>query len=441
MSGAPIIPGQPNTIQVIAWNAEGYLASRGADLVWTPAAATATDHQPEFYAIVAGISDYAAPQLALRFAAKDAGNMAEALELGARRLFGARETHITLLSTAGEHGALAPTKENFQRTFADIAKKAKPWDILVVYLAGHGVALAGTEDIYLYPTSEARTLDGAALADPEVRKRTTVSSEELVEWTKSVPALKQVLVLDTCAAGAAAARLVEQRSVSSDQIRAIERLKDRTGFHVLMGSAADSVSYEASRYGQGLLTYALLQAMKGARLREGEYVDVSELFQYAADEVPQLARNIGGIQRPVIAAPRGGSFDIGLMKSEDQERIPLARLQPLLLRPVLINPEQGFDDLQLMSALRKRIQEQSYATSRSQEGPPIGIYVDAEEMPGAIRPSGTYVVSGNRVTVSLNLVRDNQRLLSFQVSGARTELDGLVQEIVLGISANLKKVD
>src|SRR5206468_9197244 len=106
-------------------------------------------------------------------------------------------------------------------------------------------------------------------------------------------------------------KLVQQQDISGDQIHALERLKDRTGFHVLMGSAADKVSYEASQYQQGLLTYALLQGMRGAALREDAYVDISALFQYAQDQVPQLAQHIGGIQRPEIMASRGASFDVG----------------------------------------------------------------------------------------------------------------------------------
>src|SRR5207249_9058693 len=105
-----------------------------------------------------------------------------------------------------------------------------------------------------------------------------------------------------CAAGAAVQSLIAKRDLPSDQIRAIERLKDRTGFFVLMGSAADAVSYEASRYGQGLLTYSLLQGMRGAKLREGEYADVSSLFGYAQDTVPEMAKNIGGLQRPLLIA-------------------------------------------------------------------------------------------------------------------------------------------
>ena len=42
----------------------------------------------------------------------------------------------------------------------------------------------------------------------------------------------------------------------------LDRLKDRTGVHVLAGCAADAVSYEATRYGQGLLTYSLLLGMR-----------------------------------------------------------------------------------------------------------------------------------------------------------------------------------
>ncbi|MDQ3817056.1 MAG: caspase family protein, partial [Acidobacteriota bacterium] len=348
LAGAPVIPGQENRIQVVAWNSEGYLSSRGTQIVWTPPKQNDDpSHEPQLYAIVAGISDYSNPQMNLSFASKDAEDMAKAFEIGAKGLFGVEKTHITLLTTTGKAGALQPTKENFRKAFADIAAKAKPWDIFVVYMAGHGVALAGTEDVYLYPTQEARTLDGAALADKSLREATTVSSEELVDWIKRVQALKQVMVLDTCAAGAAASKLVEKRDVSSDQIRAIERLKDRTGFYVLMGSAGDAVSYEASQYGQGLLTYSLLQGMKGGALREDQYVDVSALFQYAADQVPLLARNIGGIQRPIIASPKGSSFDVGLLKTkEERAAIPLAQVRPLVLRPVLLNVEQGFDDLE-----------------------------------------------------------------------------------------------
>ncbi|MGH9883231.1 MAG: caspase family protein, partial [Pyrinomonadaceae bacterium] len=275
------VTGKENQIRVVAWNVENYISSRGTDIVWVAGGPT-NETSPEVYAIIGGISNYSDPKLNLSFAAKDALDIANAIELGAKRLFGADKVHMKLLSTVDDRRALAPTKENFSKAFA-AARQAKPTDILIVYLAGHGITLQRGTDTYCYLTQDARTTDTAKLSDPAVLKQTTITSEELVEWIKQIPALKQVIMLDTCAAGAAQGqlKLVDTREASGDAIRAIDRAKDRTGSHILMGSAADAVSYEASRYGQGLLTYALLKGMKGPALRNDEFVDVRKLFGFA----------------------------------------------------------------------------------------------------------------------------------------------------------------
>jgi uncharacterized caspase-like protein len=238
-------------------------------------------------------------------------------------------THISLLTTAQLPGAVAPTRANLRKAF-EAAQQAKSDDILVVYLAGHGVAYGGQEGDYYYLTQEARTGD---LTDPAVRAQTAVSSLELTDWIKQIPALKQTLVLDTCAAARLVQKLSERRDVPSSQIRSLERMKDRTGLFILAGSAADAVSYEASRYGQGLLTYTLLLGMKGAALRENQFVDVGSWFNFATDEVPKLAKDIGGIQLPLPAIPSGGaSFDVGQIVDEDKARIPLATVRPVFLQ-------------------------------------------------------------------------------------------------------------
>jgi hypothetical protein len=282
-------------------------------------------------------------------------------------------------------------------------------------------------DTYYYLTQEARTTE---LTDPAIRAQAAISSEELVEWIKQSPSLKQVMVLDTCAAGSAARNLVENRAVSSDQIRAIDRLKDRTGFHVLMGSAADAVSYEATRYQQGLLTYALLQGMRGAALREGEYVDVSTLFQYAADEVPKLAGHIGGIQRPQIAAPRGTSFDIGQLNPQDRQNIPLAQSKPMLLRPILQNAEELFDNLELTAKVRQRLREVSFASLRGETQRLSAVFVDADQLTGAFRASGHYRIAGDTVEVDLVLVKDGQKLKRLQLQGSVDDLKSFAARIV-----------
>jgi WD40 repeat protein len=428
------VTGRENQIRVVAWNVENYISSRGDDGVWA-AGGSANKAPPEVYAIVGGISQYAGAKLNLNFAAKDAVDIANVIELGAKRLFGADKVHLALLSTANDRRAIAPTKENFTQAFTK-ARQARPTDILIVYLAGHGITLQRGTDTYCYLTQEARTTDTAVLSDPEVRKQETITSEELVEWIKEIPALKQAVMLDTCAAGAAEGqlKLVDKREASGDAIRAIDRAKDRTGSHILMGSAADAVSYETSQYGQGLLTYALLKGMKGPALSNDEFVDISKLFRFAREEVELLAQNIGGIQKPIIFAPKDETFDVGQLKIEDKEKIVLATPKPMILRPRFYEDQVGDDTLDLMKTLRALLRDESYVTARG-AGEAALVFVDDEEFPGGIRPTGIYIVQGDMVSVTLRLRREGKDIATKQVTGTKGNVAAkLVQTIKATVS-------
>lgn len=432
------LKGKENEIRVVAWNVENYISSRGARLVWTPQGATNTA-MPEVYAIIAGVSNYAGSHLNLNFAAKDAIDMANAIELGAKRLFGADKVHLTLLTTTNDPRSQPATKDNFTGAFAAVRERAKPTDILIVYLAGHGITLQRGSDTYCYLTQEARTTDTAALSDSAVRQQTTITSEELVEWIKQIPALKQVVMLDTCAAGAAQAqlKLVDKRDASGDAIRAIDRAKDRTGSYILMGSAADAVSYEASQYGQGLLTYALLKGMKGAALRNDEFIDVTTLFQFAREEVEQLAKHVGGIQKPIIFAPKDDSFEVGQLKREDKLKIALATPRPMILRPRFFDEAADDDTLNLMKVVRAGLRDESFVSTR---GSGVLVFVDDEEFPGGIRPTGRYTVAGNDVMVTLRLRRDGMEISTAQVIGTKDDVPGLAAKVIEAVKKALTKL-
>lgn len=430
LEGAPgAIAGGENQIRVVAWNVENYIFSRGEETPWLVGGPPSKD-TPEVYAIIGGISRYAGPKLNLNFAGKDAVDVGNALELGARRLFGADKVHLTLLSSAADPRAIPPTKENFARAFA-AARRAKPADILIVYLAGHGITLQRGADTYCYLTQEARTTDTAVLSDPEVRKQQTITSEELVDWIKQIPANKQAVMLDTCAAGAAKGYLTmaAMRDASGDAIRAIERAKDRTGSHILMGSAADAVSYEASQYGQGLLTYALLKGMKGPALRDDKLVDISRLFRFAREEVEQLAKNVDKMQKPIIFAPNDDSFDVGQLNLEDKQKIALAAPKPMILRPRFLDSQAGDDTIDLMKTVRELLRDETFVTGRGATEPAL-IFVDDDEFPGGIRPTGGYTIEGNKVTVTLRLRRDGIDIFSAPVTGTKDEVAAKVIEAI-----------
>ena len=419
LAGHPyLVPGRKNTIEVRAYNAEGYLSSRGVAIDFEAPGAALAD-RPTLWAIVAGVSDYAGEQIDLRYAAKDAEDMAHALEVAATRLFGADRLRLQLLTTSS---AEAPTRENIKAAFL-AARQAKATDLLVVYLAGHGVNYGGQDGDFYYLASAAASGD---LGDPAVRTSAAISSQELTEWIKEIPALKQVLILDTCASGRVVEKLSSKRDIASSQIRSLDRMKDRTGLYVLAGAAADAVSYEASRYGQGLLTYSLLFGMRGAALREEQFVDVSQWFNHAADQVPELATGIGGIQRPVIAMPTGGtSFDIGQIREDDRQQIPLATVRPLVFQSSFQDEERVQDHLRLTMRINEALREVSARGTGAHF-----VYVDAALFPDAYELAGRYRIDGHAVKVKVWLFRNGVQKTAFDVTGDTAKLDRLVTDIL-----------
>jgi WD40 repeat protein len=422
LSKAPSFePGSQNRLRVVAWNVENYISSRGEEKPWEADGVKDTS-DTKVYAIVGGISEYTSSKLTLNFAAQDAVDVANAIKLGAGHLYGADNIHLTLLSTADDARAIAPTKDNFAKAFAD-ARKAKPTDILIVYLAGHGIELQVGNSTYCYLTSEARSTDSEVFSDPAVRAQTTITSEELTEWIKQIPALKQVVILDTCAAAAAQSQLSLVRNrgpLTGDAIRALDRAKSRTGSYILMGSAADASAYEASQYGRGLLTYALLKGMGGPALKTDQFVDVQGLFQYAQDEVEQLALSIGKIQKPVPFSPKDESFPIGQLDNDDRRKIIFLKSpKPIILRPLFLEERAGDDTLGLMRSLRGLLRDESFVKAPREAAL---IFIDGDDTPTGIRPGGTYILDGNKVTVNLHLRRDGGEIFSSQITGTKDDV-------------------
>ena len=441
--------GQENRLDVVAYNKDAYLASRSRSVA-VPAPETEIA-APKLYVIVAGVSDYKGTELDLRYAAADAKNMAEAFELAGTRWLGATSVKVRrFASESGSSEAEAATKANIQAAFAAVAKDATSTDIVVVYLAGHGVNQGGNVDDYFFLTGDAET---AELTIPEVRERVAIGGNELGEWLAAIPTGKQVLILDTCASGKVAADLSAQRDVPSDVVRSWERLKDRSGVFILAGCASDAVSYEASTYGQGLLTYALLEAMAkddGALRRDPSssdgraFVDVMGIYQRAADRVPDLVRQIGigGIQRPEIKT-RGNaaSFDIGVLNREDRGRIPLAIPRPVILRPSFEEQDQPEDPLDLTQAVENELRS---ASSRGKEA--TIAFWDVSEHIGCYRVRGRYSEKDGQATVTVYLSRMEmvdgklrpKALGDFQVSGASKESASLAKKILTEIETRVK---
>ena len=278
----------------------------------------------------------------------------------------------------------------------------------------------GDVETYFYLTQESEVGSKDAVAKNPER---SISNTELLSWLaqeqwrtdkKGIDAQNKVLILDTCAAGAFEKALT--RDLSADQIRALEKLKDRSGLQILMGSAANQSAYEASQYGQGLLTYALLFGMKGAALKEDSRVETGTLFDYAVNQVPKMdiANGTTGLQSPRIFGST--SIPIGLMLNQaDKDAIKIQESPlPIFGRASLIKKGENDDTLELVNMFGKQLDEASNPNSRgdgSNQTSASLVYVDERNFPGAFRVTGTYTEENGIITIEeIILKKDGKQI-------------------------------
>ncbi len=429
LAGHPyLVPGK-NTVEVKALNAEGYLISRGVSMIFNEE--EKAQYRPNIYILTCGVSDYSGDQLDLKYASKDAEDMAYSFKIAAEKLFGQENTFVYSLNTSIKNDSVWPNKKNIINTINKISKRIKSTDIFVLYLSGHGINYGGQEGDFYYLTADAYSATDEVLKDNELRKQFTLSSQELTQLLQSIAAHKQVLLIDACASGRLVENLMAKRDISSSSIRALDRMKDRTGVHIITGCAADAVSYEATRYGQGILTYSLLEGIKGAALRENKYVDVVQLFQKAQERVPELAKGIGGIQIPQIISPYGSqSFDIGLLEASDKALIPLAKEKPIIVRSNFQDADQLEDVLQLSEKTDNLMNEISMKGKEAKV-----LFMDIRDFPESIKLTGLYSQAEGKILLKLKIKSPVEEKL---VKLESESVDDLLDQIYKTVSQETK---
>lgn len=420
-----LLPGQENNITIKASTADGTLKSRGASK--DVAGNDSNSSAPYVYAIAVGISQYKSAPLKLGYASKDATDFSAALLKSSRKLFNIDgKEHVQLFIHNTEAGNNNAFKKDIQKSFATIAAKAKAGDILVIFMAGHGVLNSDKKQFY-YLTADASALDITG-----VEKEVAISTEELDEWMRSIKAQKQLLILDACNSGKAVANIEElsaKREIPSDQRRALERLKDRTGTFMLTASAANQAAYETSLYGQGLLTYSLLYGIKGGNgLRDNKFLDVTKWFNAAADQVKQMAKDFGGRQEPQLMGK--ASFDVGIVDKDVSDGIRLT-LKKVFGRSEFQNDKFPKDNLGFGVLINKQLTDISARGSES----PLA-YLPDNTLPESYSIGGKYTVNGNMVLVKVSLFKGaDKELYHFEQTGTIDKLEALAVQVMRKINS------
>ncbi len=248
---------------------------------------------PSLYILAVGISSYRDRALKLRYAASDANAMAEELDSRGQGLFEAIEVKRLLDREA--------TTDGIERAFEDLAGRVKSNDVFVLYLAGHGTVL--DDGRYYFIPYELRYENQEALRDG------SIDQGKLRTLLGSIPALKSLMMLDTCNSGALAVRGLAEKA-------AIDRLMRATGRNVLAASSDSGLAMEGYE-GHGVFTYALLQGLRGQADQQGNNdgtVGIGELAEFVSKEVPRITMEKWHYEQIPMRKLEGSPFPIGRSK-------------------------------------------------------------------------------------------------------------------------------
>lgn len=238
----------------------------------------AAEAPPRLYLLAVGINQYADSDVpGLAFSVADAKAITDCLKSGAEKLY--EFENAALLSDA--EVTPASWRAALERIAGELKKLSRPDDLLVVFMAGHGLVDPKSQTYY-YLGHHAR-LDAIDRGD----FRGCISWEDFHSLA-DVPCRKLV-VLDTCHSGA------------------IQPLQDqglKTGLRALQedvvlavaASAGHEKAAEIKTLGHGVFTKCLLEALSGRADDSGDgMVTLDEVIAYVTRSVPEAT---AGRQNP-----------------------------------------------------------------------------------------------------------------------------------------------
>lgn len=282
-------PGE-NVIEVIAYNQAGLLASTPRQVVvkWD---GVATSTPPVLHVLAVGVNDYADGRLRLNYAANDAKAFAEAMGKAGQGLFQSVNV-VTLLD--GE-----VTEAGLDAAFDQIGNVARPQDVFVFFLAGHGKTIDG---MYHFIPQDFR-FDGEDAVQTH-----GINQDRWQEWSARIKARKSVMIYDTCESGS----LTGTRSLDAAmaQTAAVERLTRAMGRTILSASTDDAPALEGYK-GHGVMTWALLDAIGRGDTNGNATIEITEIAGHLDLKVPEISASAFGFRQVPQMSIKGSDFALG----------------------------------------------------------------------------------------------------------------------------------
>jgi hypothetical protein len=252
---------------------------------------------PQIWAVVIGLSKYQQSEISLKYADKDAQAYYDYL----KSPFGG--------NTSAENSALLinenATRENIIKEITEKCNKAFENDMVIVYLACHGMPDAVGDEIYfLGYDAKIKNLAGTA-----------VSMFDIDKALKKSRANKKIWLIDACHSGGASFSYRGDYAYLTNKLL-LEIALRKEAYAIFTASSASEFSREDTTWGggHGVFTFHLLEALNGAADKNGDgLIDIRELQEYVTRHVTD---ETNGEQHPELKGNFDNKMPLGIIKKD-----------------------------------------------------------------------------------------------------------------------------
>lgn len=197
------------------------------------------------------------------------------------------------------------TEKNILEMLNDKIREAATNDVVIVYLAGHG--LVARDEWHFLPYESPYYPDTTGYLVTARYAGEGLTATEIQEALVRTKAQRILVLIDSCQSGAASQAFEEQQRFQQRYFRNVSRI---AGITVLAATRKDQQAFEMRDLGHGLFTDLLLSGLKGnADLRPADgTVTAHELVAYVAD----LARRHLKYPQEPMAFALGADFPVSM---------------------------------------------------------------------------------------------------------------------------------
>jgi len=271
---------------IIAIKARNRFAFSDEVLVYaTKTSKTKNIFKPTLYVLSVGVSKYENSEYNLGVADKDAEAMAKMFQKQQGKIY--KKVHTKLLTNG------KATSDNILDGLDWIDKEATSKDVVVIFIAGHG--LNDEKGNYYFLSHDANL---------ERLRRTAVKWIEIEDTISNLPS-KVILLADTCHSG----NITGTRRDITSAIKSITN--SGSGSIIMTATTGQGYSYEQKSWGHGAFTKAFLEGLGSlkADYDKDNTVTIKEIDLYITSRVKKLT---DGKQKPTTITPQSvPDFAIG----------------------------------------------------------------------------------------------------------------------------------